>query len=87
MSIPFAASLSLELDIADLQNTVAERRPMFAAWIARIEKAKKQKKLANRITYIDLSTDPNYMDQYTAALFMPHTNKDLFPTLDYLHLQ
>ncbi len=38
--------------------------------------------LANRMTYIDLSTDSNYMDQYTAALFMPHTNKSLFPTVE-----
>lgn len=44
----------------------------------------KQKSLANRMTYIDLSTDPNYMDQYTAALFMPHTDKNLFPTVDSL---
>lgn len=27
-----------------------------------------------RMTYLDLSTTPAYMDQYTAALFLPHTN-------------
>jgi uncharacterized 2Fe-2S/4Fe-4S cluster protein (DUF4445 family) len=41
----------------------------------------KQIQLANRMTYIDLSTDPNYMNQYTAALFMPHTNLSLFPSV------
>jgi uncharacterized 2Fe-2S/4Fe-4S cluster protein (DUF4445 family) len=38
-----------------------------------------QKALAKRMTYIDLSTFPGYMDQYTAALFLPHTNQHLFP--------
>lgn len=42
---------------------------------------KKQQELANRMTYIDLSSDPGYMDQYTAALFLPHTDKNLFPNL------
>ncbi len=45
------------------------------------EYREKQIQLANRMTYMDLSTDPNYMDQYTAALFMPHTNLSLFPSV------
>ncbi len=44
----------------------------------------KQIRLANRMTYIDLSTDSSYMDQYTAALFMPHTDHSLFPSVDEL---
>ncbi len=34
--------------------------------------------LAKKITYIDLSTEHEYMDQYTAALFLPHTDERLF---------
>lgn len=34
--------------------------------------------LANRITYIDLSTEPKYMDEYVAAMFLPHTDARLF---------
>jgi len=33
---------------------------------------------ARRITYIDLSSDLGYMDQYGAALFLPHTDASLF---------
>jgi len=33
---------------------------------------------ARRITYLDLSADPGYMDQYIAALFLPHTDAALF---------
>lgn len=38
----------------------------------------KQLELSKKITYIDLSTEPRYMDQYTAALFLPHTDSKLF---------
>ncbi|MBL8025735.1 MAG: DUF4445 domain-containing protein [Fibrobacteres bacterium] len=41
----------------------------------------KQIELANRMAYIDLSSDPTYMDQYMAALFLPHTEASLFPTV------
>ncbi|MHC4871911.1 MAG: ASKHA domain-containing protein [Planctomycetota bacterium] len=40
--------------------------------------------LANRMTYIDLSTEPGYMDQYTGALFMPHTSEERFPSVEKL---
>ena len=40
----------------------------------------KQLELAKKITYMDLSTEPGYMDQYTAALFLPHTDSKLFKT-------
>ncbi len=41
----------------------------------------RQKEMSRRITYIDLGNDPDYMNQYTAALFLPHTDQSLFPTL------
>jgi uncharacterized 2Fe-2S/4Fe-4S cluster protein (DUF4445 family) len=41
----------------------------------------RQIELANRMTYIELSTDAAYMDQYTAALFLPHTDPNLFPSV------
>jgi uncharacterized 2Fe-2S/4Fe-4S cluster protein (DUF4445 family) len=37
--------------------------------------------IAKSITYVDLSSEPNYMDMYTAALFLPHTDIELFPTV------
>jgi uncharacterized 2Fe-2S/4Fe-4S cluster protein (DUF4445 family) len=35
--------------------------------------------LAGRMTYIDLSSDPHYMDSYLAAMFLPHTEMGAFP--------
>ena len=42
------------------------------------EKEKLVKKTADRITYIDLSGESGYMDEYLAALFIPHTDAELF---------
>ncbi|MFH1759890.1 MAG: ASKHA domain-containing protein [bacterium] len=41
----------------------------------------RQQALAGRMTYIDLSSDPGYMDQYTGALFIPHTDLSRFPSV------
>jgi uncharacterized 2Fe-2S/4Fe-4S cluster protein (DUF4445 family) len=38
----------------------------------------RQRRQARRMTYLELSTDPSYMNEYTAALFLPHTNPDCF---------
>jgi uncharacterized 2Fe-2S/4Fe-4S cluster protein (DUF4445 family) len=37
--------------------------------------------IADRTTYFELSTDPNFMDQFVAASFFPHTNIALFPSV------
>ena len=36
--------------------------------------------LASNMTYLELSTEPNYMEEFVAACFLPHTNKELFPS-------
>ncbi|MFA4854768.1 MAG: ASKHA domain-containing protein [Candidatus Omnitrophota bacterium] len=40
-------------------------------------------KLASRITYFELSVDPKYMDEYSQALFFPHTDLEKFPTVRF----
>jgi uncharacterized 2Fe-2S/4Fe-4S cluster protein (DUF4445 family) len=42
---------------------------------------RRQLQIAARMTNIELSTDVNYMDQYTAALFLPHTDLARFPNV------
>ncbi|MDD5436520.1 MAG: ASKHA domain-containing protein [Candidatus Omnitrophica bacterium] len=37
--------------------------------------------IAKSITYIDLSAEPTYMDEYVASLFFPHTNLRRFPSV------
>jgi uncharacterized 2Fe-2S/4Fe-4S cluster protein (DUF4445 family) len=38
-------------------------------------------KIARKMTYIDLSSNNLFMDEYSSALFLPHTNLDLFPSV------
>lgn len=42
------------------------------------KRRKRQCEHARRMTYLELSTTPAYMNQYTAALFLPHTNPAQF---------
>ena len=37
--------------------------------------------IANRMTYIELSVYPEFMNEFIAALFLPHTDVELFPTV------
>ncbi len=34
-----------------------------------------------KMTYIELNTEPNYMNEYTGAIFLPHTDMELFPSV------
>lgn len=38
-------------------------------------------RIADRMTYLELNVDPAYMSEYTAALFLPHSDIDRFPTV------
>lgn len=38
------------------------------------------KNVFERMTYVDLSSDPTFSDEYMSALFIPHTDSSRFPT-------
>jgi uncharacterized 2Fe-2S/4Fe-4S cluster protein (DUF4445 family) len=42
---------------------------------------KKADEIAQKATYFELSVEPNYMDEYMAALFFPHTDLGRFPSI------
>ncbi len=45
------------------------------------EKVLELEKIAKMMTHVELSNHPRYMDYYMAALFLPHTEESLFPSL------
>jgi uncharacterized 2Fe-2S/4Fe-4S cluster protein (DUF4445 family) len=47
----------------------------------------RQLALCRRMTYLELNTNPAYMDQYTGALFLPHTDIRRFPSINDLIFQ
>ena len=40
------------------------------------------REISNNMTYIDFSSSGQFMDEYTSALFLPHTNMDAFPSVN-----
>jgi len=53
---------------------------LIGAYLALVsdERRLKTEEIAHSITYMDLSSEPGYMDKYMAALFLPHTDMALF---------
>ena len=45
------------------------------------EAVEKTAAIASEMTYLQLSTYPNYKESFTAACFIPHTDKTLFPSV------
>jgi uncharacterized 2Fe-2S/4Fe-4S cluster protein (DUF4445 family) len=37
--------------------------------------------IANKMTYVDLSTNSSFMNNYSASLFIPHTDIEMFPSV------
>jgi hypothetical protein len=42
----------------------------------------RQLELAQRMTCLELNTDPVDIEQFTVALFLPHTDATLFPIVE-----
>ena len=57
-------------------SSLAGARAMLLSRVAR----RRVQELAGRITYLELNTDPSYMDEFMAALFLPHTDGARFPS-------
>lgn len=45
---------------------------------------KEAEKIAYKMTNVELSVSRRFMDEYISALFLPHTNMGLFPTVEKL---
>jgi uncharacterized 2Fe-2S/4Fe-4S cluster protein (DUF4445 family) len=53
------------------------------AYLALLDKVNKQEitNIANKMTYIELSADNRFFDAFTSAMFLPHTDMSLFPSV------
>jgi len=45
------------------------------------ENRQRARDICNSMTYIDFSSNSRYMDEFTSALFLPHTNLEKFPNV------
>jgi uncharacterized 2Fe-2S/4Fe-4S cluster protein (DUF4445 family) len=39
------------------------------------------REISQKMTYIDFSSNSQFMDEFTSALFLPHTNMNEFPSV------
>jgi len=39
-------------------------------------------RIRDRITYLELNVNPEFMNRFSAAKFLPHTNRSLFPSVE-----
>lgn len=44
----------------------------------------KLEEVANHMTYVELSVEPGYMDEFVSACFLPHTDIEKFPSVEQL---
>lgn len=51
------------------------------AFLLSVQARKIAQDIAAKMTYVDLSLENDYMAEYVAALFLPHTQTELFPTV------
>lgn len=58
-------------------SSLAGAHALLTSTVAR----RKVVELADRLTYLELNVDPAYMDEYVAALFLPHTDASRFPSV------
>lgn len=78
-----AVMIGLLPDLPYDRFTYIGNASLTGAYIALLTREKREElvHLAKGITYVDLSSDPHYMDAFLGAMFLPHTEMALFPTV------
>ncbi len=84
LDIKKAKILGLLPDIEDEKFIVAGNTSLTGAILFLVSKDIRNRvnKIAEKMTYVDLSNLPMYMNEYTSSLFIPHTELSLFPNVD-----
>ena len=85
LDIPKAIGIGLLPDIDPKRIQFIGNSSLMGARIALLSTHAfdRTQKIANSMTNIELSTYQPFMDEYVAAMFLPHTDRRLFPSVDY----
>lgn len=83
LNIEKAITIGLFPDIDPSRFEYLGNTSLLGAYLALLscDHRNKLKKIATSMTYVDLSSEPDYMNEFTGALFLPHTDETLFPTV------
>jgi uncharacterized 2Fe-2S/4Fe-4S cluster protein (DUF4445 family) len=80
--IPDAINLGLLPDLPVAKYQFVGNTSLRGAMLGLLSRItwEKVEKIAGNLTYLELSTDNRFMEEFSAALFIPHTHLDLFPS-------
>ncbi len=83
LDIEKAVTIGLLPDIDREKFCYMGNSSIAGAYMALLSNAhrKEAREICNNMTYVDFSSKSSYMDAFTSALFLPHTNLDLFPSV------
>jgi uncharacterized 2Fe-2S/4Fe-4S cluster protein (DUF4445 family) len=46
-----------------------------------LRRRKEADEIRNRVTYVEMNVNQEFMNQFSAGKFIPHTDRSLFPTV------
>jgi uncharacterized 2Fe-2S/4Fe-4S cluster protein (DUF4445 family) len=83
LNIEKAVTIGLLPDIDRTKFTYMGNSSIGGAYMALLSSRYRQEagEICNSMTYVDFSTNPRYMDEFTSALFLPHTDLKSFPNV------
>jgi len=83
LSIENAVRIGLLPDIERSRFHYLGNSSLFGAYLILLSDRNKDlaAKIAEKMTYIELNSEPTYMTEYTGSLFLPHTDLKLFPSV------
>jgi len=83
LDIDKAVTIGLLPDIGYSKIKFVGNGSLLGAHLAALsrEMLAKSQEIARQMTYLELSSNPGFMDKYVSALFFPHTDMNLFPSV------
>ncbi|MBI4962005.1 MAG: DUF4445 domain-containing protein [Desulfomonile tiedjei] len=83
INLDHAVTIGLLPDIPREKFTFIGNSSLKGARLAVVDRNlfERSKEIARAMTNVELSEDPSYMDNFMAALFLPHTRGELFPSV------
>jgi uncharacterized 2Fe-2S/4Fe-4S cluster protein (DUF4445 family) len=83
LDIEKAVRIGLLPDIDRAKFRYLGNSSIAGAYLALVSESHRReaRDICHNMTYIDFSSNPRYMDEFTSALFLPHTNLEMFPSV------
>jgi uncharacterized 2Fe-2S/4Fe-4S cluster protein (DUF4445 family) len=83
LNIEKAVTIGLLPDIDRNKFAYMGNSSIVGAYMALLSTTYRQeaRTICNNMTYVDFSSNPGYMDEFTSALFLPHTDLKAFPSV------